>query len=39
LLVVGKLEVGFIENVRFNEAARHVCLSIAGRTIDAMMSY
>ena len=36
LLMAGKLEVSFVEKVRFEAAARQVCRSIVGRTIEAI---
>jgi hypothetical protein len=36
LLMAGKLEVSFVEKVRFDAAARQVWRSIAGRTIEAI---
>jgi hypothetical protein len=34
--MAGKLEVSFVEKVRFEAAARQVCRSIVGRTIEAI---
>jgi hypothetical protein len=36
--MAGKLEVNFVEKVRFDAAARHVWRSIAGRTIEAIFN-
>jgi hypothetical protein len=36
--MAGKLEVSFVEKVRFDAAARQVWRSIAGRTIEAIFS-
>lgn len=37
-MAVGKVEGIFVENTRFDPAARHACLNIVGRAIDAMMT-
>jgi hypothetical protein len=34
--MAGKLEVSFVEKVRFEAAAKQVCRSIVGRTIEAI---
>jgi hypothetical protein len=37
LLMAGKLEVSFVEKVRFDAAARHLWRSIVGRKIEAIL--
>jgi len=39
LLIAGKLEVSFVEKVRLEAAAKQVCRSIAGRTIEAILGF
>jgi hypothetical protein len=38
LLMAGKLELSFVEKVRFDAAAKQVWRSIAGRTIEAILT-
>lgn len=38
LLMAGKLELSFVEKVRFDAAAKQVWRSIAGLTIEAILT-
>jgi hypothetical protein len=38
LLMAGKVEESLVEKARLEAAAKQLCLRIAGRTIEAMMS-